>query len=104
MSRDLQLVPENTTERYEALLRLSEALSACGEPEELSRVLADHLNGLIHFDHLDLLVLKDGSDEIEWHAWGKGPWPLPNAPIEELPIWHVYHSREPLHIADWDGD
>ena len=104
MSRELQLVSESTTERYETLLRLSEALSVCGEPEELSRVLADHLNGLIHFDHLDLLVLKEDSEEIEWHAWGKGPWPLPGVPIEELPVWHVYHSQEPLHIADWDGD
>jgi len=86
------------------MLRISEGLSACCEPEELSRVLADQLDGVINFDHLDVLVLRENSDEIEWHAWGKGPLPLPDIRIEELPIWRVYNSQEPLHIADWDSD
>ena len=104
MKTDLQLASGSTAERYEALLRISESLSACSEPEELSRVLADQLNGVIHFDHLDVLVLKENSKETEWHAWGKGQVPLPNMPIEEQPLWQVYHSQEPLHIVDWDSD
>ena len=104
MSTDMRLASGSASQRYEALLRISEALSACCEPDELSRVLADQLDGVINFDHLDLIVLKENSDEIEWHAWGKGPLPLPDMPIEELPIWRVYNSQEPLHIADWDSD
>jgi formate hydrogenlyase transcriptional activator len=104
MSTDLRLASGSASQRYEALIRISEALSACCEPEELSRVLANQLDGVINFDHLDLIVLKENSDEIEWHAWGKGPLPLPDIGIEELPIWRVYNSQEPLHIADWDSD
>ncbi|HEY7184128.1 MAG TPA: sigma 54-interacting transcriptional regulator [Blastocatellia bacterium] len=104
MSTELRLASGSISQRYEALLRISEALSACCEPEELSRVLADQLDGVINFDHLDVLVLRENSKEIEWHVWGKGSVPLPDAPIEELPTWHVYNSQEPLHIADWNKD
>ncbi len=104
MSTDLQLASGSTTERYERLLRLAEALSTCSEPEEMARALADQLDGVIHFDHLDVLALKENSDEVEWHAWGKGALPLPAGQIEELFAWHLYYSREPLHIVDWDSD
>jgi len=104
MSTEMQPASGSTAERYEVLLRIAEALSACSEPQEMARALADQLNGVIHFDHLDVLALKENSDEVEWHAWGKGALPLLNGPSEELPIWHLYNSQEPLHIADWDSD
>ena len=104
MSTNSQLASGSAAERYEALLRIAEALSACSEPEEIARSLADQLNGVIHFGHLDVLALNQNSGEVEWHAWGKGALPLPNGRIEELRIWRLYNSQEPLHIVDWDSD
>ena len=104
MNTEMQLASGSTAERYEALLRIAEALSACSDTEEMARALADQLNGVIHFDYLDVLAVKENSDEVEWHAWGKGALPLPDGAIEELPIWHLYYSQEPLHIVDWDSD
>jgi hypothetical protein len=52
MSTEMQYASGCTTERYEALLRIAEALSACSDMEEMARALADQLNGVIHFDHL----------------------------------------------------
>ena len=46
----------------------------------------------------------ENSTEVEWQAWGKGPLPLPDLPIEELPGWDVCNSQEPLHIKDWSKD
>ena len=92
------------TPRYEAVLRISEALSACGEPEELARVLAEQLGAFLSFDHLDIMVFQENAREIEWHAWGKGPLPLPDMRLEELPGWYVYDTQEPLHIANWNSD
>lgn len=60
------------TQRYEAVLRISDGLSSCCEPEELAKTLADQLGEFLQFDSLDVLVLKENSKEIEWHAWGKG--------------------------------
>ena len=59
-------VAEANQQRYDAVLRISEALSACSEPEELARVLAEQL-GHISF----VLWLKENSNEIEWRAHGK---------------------------------
>ncbi|MFY9557728.1 MAG: GAF domain-containing protein, partial [Blastocatellia bacterium] len=104
MSTEMQFASGSTAERYEALLRIADALSACSDTEEMARSLADQLNSVIRFDHLDILALKENSDEVEWHTWGKGALPLPDGGIEELPIWHLYYSQEPLHIVDWDND
>jgi formate hydrogenlyase transcriptional activator len=91
-------------QRFEALFRISEALSACREPGELSRVLAEQLREVIPFDHLDVLVFKENSKEIEWQAWGEGPIAFPDIPIEETSSWHVHNTQEPCYIADWDTD
>src|ERR1700730_11640894 len=99
-----QLALRTDAQRYEALFRISEALSACGEPEELARVLADQLRELISFDHLDVLVFKEDSNEIEWRGQGEGSIALPDIPVEETASWHVYHTQEPLHVADWNAD
>jgi formate hydrogenlyase transcriptional activator len=104
MGTDSQLAGGTDSQRYEALFRIFEALSTCREPEELSRVLADQLIEVIAFHHLDVVVFKDDSKEIEWHVWGKGPIAFPDLPIEETSMWHVYHTQKPLHIADYNGD
>ncbi len=104
MSPEPQLALGTDAQRYGALFRISEALSACGEPEELARVLAEQLRELISFDHLEALIFKENSNEIEWHGWGTEPLPFPDLPIEETSTWHVFRTQEPLHIADWNTD
>jgi hypothetical protein len=88
MSTEMPRALGSTAERYEALLRIAEAISACFDTEEMARALADQLNGVIHFDYLDVLAVKENSDEVEWHAWSKRALPLPNGRSEELPILH----------------
>ena len=80
MSPEPQLALVTDARRYEALFRISEALSACGEPEKLARVLADQLRELISFDHPDVLVFKENSNEIEWHGWGARTSKSSNSP------------------------
>jgi formate hydrogenlyase transcriptional activator len=104
MSPEQQLALETNAQRYGALCRILEALSACGEPQELARVLGDQLRELISFDHLDVLIFEENSHEIEWHGWGTEPTAFPDIPVEEAPSWHVYHTQEPLHVADWNRD
>jgi formate hydrogenlyase transcriptional activator len=104
MNPELQLALRTDAERYAALFRVSGALSACGEPEQLARVLVDQLRGLISFDPLDVLILKENSSEIEWRGRGEGAIAFPDIPVEETASWHVYHTQEPLHVADWNAD
>jgi len=104
MIQEPQLALATDAERYGALFRITEALSACREPEELAQVLAVQLRELISFDHLDVLIFKENSNEIEWHEWGTEPVAFPDLPIEETSSWHVYNTQEPCHIADWEAD
>jgi formate hydrogenlyase transcriptional activator len=101
MSTDSQLALGTDARRYEALFRISEALSACREPEELSRVLADQLRELISFDFLDVIVFKENSDEIEWRVTPEIRIACTDLPIEETVSGHVYHTQDALHIPDW---
>ena len=82
----------------------SRAISACREPEELARTLADEIGKFLNFDHLYLVVLKENSKEIECLLWGKIPIPLPDLPMEELPTWAAINSRDPQHTPDWDAE
>jgi formate hydrogenlyase transcriptional activator len=104
MTTTAATVTEVNQQRYDAVLRISEALSACSEPEELAKILAEQLGQVISFEHLDVLVLKENSNEIEWRARGKGAVPVSELPVEKLLTWHVYNSQEPLHITDWNTD
>src|ERR1700686_1154259 len=104
MNPDPDLALGTDAQRYGTLFRISEALSACGEPDELTRVLADQLRELISFDHLDALIFKEDSNEIEWQGWGTEPIAFPDLPVEETSTWHVFRTQEPLHVADWNAD
>src|SRR6185436_593304 len=104
MSAEPRLSSGSAAERYEALLRISEALPSCSESEELARVLADQLHGVIPFDHLIVLVLNENSDEVQWHAWARETSSLQHERLEESPLWQVYNSPEMLVIADWTSD
>jgi formate hydrogenlyase transcriptional activator len=104
MNPEPQLALGTDAQRYGALFRISEALSACEEPEELARVLADQLRELISFDHLDALIFKEDSNEIEWHVWGTEAIAFPDIPVEETSTWHVFRTQEPLHVPDWNAD
>jgi len=88
--------------RYEAVMRISEAIAACREPDELARTLADETSKLLRFDHLYFVVLEANSSQIECLAWGKGPLPVSDLPMEDTPTWHAMASNEPQHTADWD--
>ena len=92
------------TQRCEAVLRISEAISACRGPEELAGVLADQLGEFLDFAHLDVMILKENSDEIALHVSGKGSFPVPHVAIDDASLWHVFDSEQLLHIADWDTD
>jgi len=104
MGIDPIVAPQSDSHRYEAVLRISEAIAACREPEELATTLASEIGKFLHFDHLYFVVLKENSKEIECLVWGKGQLPLPDLPMEELPWFEAVRSRDPQHTADWDTE
>jgi formate hydrogenlyase transcriptional activator len=101
MNTDSVMVRQGDSLRYEAVLRVSEALSTGQEPGELAISLAAELDKVLPFDHLYLVVLKENSKEVEYRLCGKGKVPLPDLPIEELPIWEAVSNQDQACIVDW---
>jgi formate hydrogenlyase transcriptional activator len=104
MSVDARTVSASNSNRYEAVLRMTEALSTCREPEKLATTLADEIGKFLHFDHLYFVVLQENSKEIEYLVWGKGALTFPDLPMEELPWWEAVRGRNPQSTADWDTE
>src|ERR1700751_585621 len=104
MGTDPIIAAQSDTRRYEAIVRISEAIAACREPEQLATTLADEIGKFLNFDHLYLTVLKENSKEIGYLLWGKSPIPSPDLPMEELPTWAAINSRDPEHTPDWDTE
>jgi len=89
---------------YEAVVRISQGLSCCRNPQQLAKSLAAELGQFVSLDHLDIAIFKENSDDIEWLEWGKGGLSFPEIPVEEISSWHAYYLNDPLHIADWSID
>ncbi len=102
MSTEAIIAGESISQHYDAVLRISEALSACCQPEELAGTLADELGAFLDFDHLYLAALEENPKEIEHLVWGKGPIPIPAVLVDELATWPAIDSHDPQHTPDWD--
>ena len=105
MGTDLIIAPQSDSHRYESVVRISEAIAACREPGELATTLSDEIGKLLNFDHLYFVAVKENSQEIEYLAWGKGPLPFPDLPIDDLlPLWDAVRSSDPQDTANWDTE
>jgi hypothetical protein len=49
-------------------------------------------------------VLKENSKEIAHLVWGRGPIPLPDLPMEEMPDWYAIDGQDALDTTDGDTE
>jgi formate hydrogenlyase transcriptional activator len=107
MGTDFLKPVANSARRYEALLRLSEALSVCREPEELTKTLSEQLGKFLDFFQFYIIVYKENSTEVEWAVLGSEKSLISayaDVPVQQRPSWRTYVAQEPFHIADWETD
>ena len=101
-------IPQRTDgRRYEAVLRLSEALSLCQEPEDLTKVLSERLREFLEFLQFYIVVYKENSTEVEWAVVGREKSLVSayaDVPVQERPSWQAYTTQEPIYIGDWNTD
>src|SRR6202163_2790222 len=55
-------------ERYEALIRVSQAIGAHREPKDLFRAMATELRRVVQFDGIVVAQYDEASNEILWNA------------------------------------
>ena len=107
MNGNASIPPRTRGSRYEAVLRISEALSACRETEDLTRILSEQLREFLDFFQFYIVCYKENSTEVEWAVVGSEKNLISayaDVPVEDRPSWRAYATQEPFHIADWDAD
>jgi PAS domain S-box-containing protein len=107
MGEDAHIPSRSDGRRYEAVLRLSEALSVCTEPEDLTKILSEELRGFLDFSRFYIIVYKEESSEVEWAVVGREKSQIAayaDVPVEQRPSWQAYSTQEPFHIQDWNTD
>jgi GAF domain-containing protein len=107
MAEDTYILSRSDGRRYEAVLRLSEALSLCPEPEDLTKILSEQLREFLAFLQFYIIVYKENSTEVEWAVVGREKSLVAayaDVPVEQRPSWQAYTTQEPFHIHDWSTD
>ncbi|MGH9444765.1 MAG: sigma 54-interacting transcriptional regulator [Terriglobia bacterium] len=107
ISGDVSVPPRSAGRRYEAVLRLSEALSQCREPEDLTKILSEELGEFLKFLQFYIIVYRQNSAEVEWAVVGQEKSLVAgyaDVPVEQRPSWQAYTTQEPFHIRDWNSD
>ena len=107
MGGNAYIQPRSDGRRYEAVLRLSEALSVCTEPEDLTKILSEKLREFLDFLQFYIIVYKEKSSEVEWAVVGREKSLMAayaDVPVEQRPSWQAYATQEPFHIRDWNSD
>src|SRR5258706_2628627 len=103
MSSALQTRAESKIEdRYEALCRVSEAISAHRSPKKLFDALANELRGVVQFDGLAVAKYHEAENTIFWHVSHRCsdsdcPPPPECSSEQTVPCW-VYQHQQPLVI------
>ncbi len=107
ISGDVSVLQRSAGRRYEAVLCLSEILSQCREPEDLTKILSDQLREFLEFLQFYIIVYKENSTEVEWMVVGQEKSLVAgyaDVPVEQRPSWQAYTTQEPFHIRDWNTD
>ena len=76
-----------SSERYEALIRVSQAIGAHRDPKELFRAMTKELHRVMQFDGIVIAQYDEASNEILWNACEvcsqQGPVRPPDIPADE---------------------
>src|SRR6202167_570516 len=94
------------TDRYEALLRVSQTLMSIHSSEELFRVLARELRAVVSFYVMGVGIYDENAHEVRLTSYGEPGVLLqvPKLAPEETFTWWVYQHQQPLIIPSLDAE
>src|SRR6202000_2895839 len=90
------------SDRYEGLIRVSQAIGSHRDPKDLFEAMAGELRRVIQFDGIVVAQYDEASNEVRWHACqlcgSDGPVDPPCTPANETITKWVYERQQPLVI------
>src|SRR5438552_210896 len=100
--------PSELSERYEALIRVSQAIGAHRDPKDLFAAMATELHRVMQFDGIVVAQYDEASNDIVWNACevcsNQGPASPPDIPADETITKWVFLRQEPLVIPSLDRE
>ncbi|MGC1229103.1 MAG: GAF domain-containing protein, partial [Candidatus Sulfotelmatobacter sp.] len=101
-------ISEEYTQRYEALLRATNAIGTCRDCDTAADMLIQALREVVSFDYLQLVTFEDQTSTVEWHLlYSNGARQnlhLTDIVVQGTPILWVHESQQPLVTADWSEE
>jgi len=95
-------------ERYEALIRVSQAISAHRDPKELFCAMARELRQVVQFDGIVIAQFDQASSELLWSSCQVNnqdqPTTPPSVPADESITKWVFEHQQPLVIPSLDRE
>src|SRR5258707_7332523 len=97
---------KSVTQRYEALLRVSQTLISIRSSEELFNILARELRAVVSFYVMGVGIYDEKAHEVRLTSYGEPGVPLqvPKLAPEETFTWWVYQHQEPLISPSLDAE
>src|SRR6266403_6168669 len=97
---------KSVTQRYEALLRVSQTLISVRSSEELFSILARELRAVVSFYVMGVGIYDERAHEVRLTSYGEpgDPLQVPKFAPEETFTWWVYHHQQPLIIPSLDAE
>ena len=104
----LEPLEQSVAARYEALIRVSQAVSALREPKQLFEVLVNELRRVIEFDGIGVAQYDETNNSVQWHVSIHCDEPSLRPPKncageESMTCWVFEHQR-PLVIPFVDRE
>src|SRR5712675_2047894 len=97
---------KSVTQRYEALLRVSQTLISIRSSEELFSILARELGAVVNFYVMGVGIYDEKAHEMNTTSYGEPgvPFQAPRFAPEETFSWWVYQHQQPLIISSLDAE
>src|SRR5436189_1979649 len=95
--------PLSLAERFQALLAVAESITSCRDSEELFCGLARHLQRVVRFDRVGLVLLqpeRGGTSARVLETTGMGFTTLPEYPVDGDHSGWVIETQQPLIVPD----
>ena len=104
----LEPLEQSVAARYEALIRVSQAVGALREPKQLFDVLVNELRRVIEFDGIGVAQYDETNNSVQWHVSIRCDEPSLSPPKncarkESMTCW-VFENQRPLVIPFVDRE
>ncbi len=98
-------ISEPFRDRYEALLRATHAIGACGDCDRAGDVLLQALHEVVPFEYLQLIAFEQETNVVGWHLlYSNGKkidLPEGEVVVADTPTELVHNSQQVLVTGDW---